>query len=128
MWLRQELPVQRIRMVGFIFNLGNIEHRTSNIQRPTSNGRAFQTLDVGCFIGSFHARSYQPRDWLQILQTDSITGTSTSTPTTVASAAPEPAPNSVMATATASSKKLLAPMSAPGAATLYGTRSLRINR
>jgi hypothetical protein len=33
---------------------------------------------------------YQPRDWLHIQQTESITGTSTSTPTTVASAAPEP--------------------------------------
>jgi hypothetical protein len=60
----------------------------------------------------------QLRVWLQILQTDSITGTSTRTPTTVARAAPEEGPKSVMATATASSKKLLAPMRAPGAATL----------
>ena len=60
---------------------------------------------------------------LQNEHTESITGTSTSTPTTVASAAPEPGPNSVIATATASSKKLLAPMSAPGAATLCGMRN-----
>src|SRR5690349_10137337 len=59
----------------------------------------------------------QCRVRLQTPQTDSITGTSTNTPTTVASAAPEPGPNSAMAVATASSKKLLAPMSAPGAAT-----------
>jgi len=69
----------------------------------------FRSSDFG-----FHPRWYHPRDWLQILHTESITGTSTSTPTTVANAAPEPGPNSVMATATASSKKLLAPMSAPG--------------
>ena len=60
----------------------------------------------------------QLRVWLQILQTDSITGTSTSTPTTVARAAPEEGPKRVMATATASSKKLLAPIRAPGAAML----------
>ena len=60
----------------------------------------------------------QSRVRLQTWQTDSITGTSTRTPTTVARAAPEEGPKSVMATATASSKKLLAPMRAPGAATL----------
>jgi len=32
----------------------------------------------------FQAVLVPPRDWLQILQTESITGTSTSTPTTVA--------------------------------------------
>src|ERR1035441_10198564 len=63
-----------------------------------------------------------------MLQTESITGTSTMTPTTVAKAAGESAPNSVMATATASSKKLLAPMSAPGDATLCATRNQRISR
>jgi hypothetical protein len=47
----------------------------------------------------------------------SMTGTSTRTPTTVASAAPEFSPKRTMAAATASSKKLLAPMSAAGAAT-----------
>jgi hypothetical protein len=52
-----------------------------------------------------------------ICTTDSITGTSISTPTTVASAAPESKPNRLMAAATASSKKLLAPISAEGAAT-----------
>ena len=50
----------------------------------------------------------------------SITGTSTNTPTTVASAAPELRPNKAIATATASSKKLLAPIIAPGAAILWG--------
>lgn len=44
-----------------------------------------------------------------------------STPTTVASAAPDSGPNSAIAVATASSKKLLAPISAPGAATAYST-------
>ena len=66
-------------------------------------------------------RGNQCRVRLQAAHTDSMTGTSTRTPTTVASAAPESAPNSVIATATASSKKLLAPISAPGAATLWGT-------
>ena len=64
---------------------------------------------------------------MQKRQTESITGTSTSTPTTVASAAPEPGPNSAIAVATASSKKLLAPISAPGAATRYGTRNSLIS-
>jgi len=63
-----------------------------------------------------------------MLHTDNITGTSTSTPTTVANAAPDPGPNSVIATATASSKKLLAPISAPGDPTLCGTFSQRISR
>jgi hypothetical protein len=53
--------------------------------------------------------------------TDNITGTSTSTPTTVAKAAPEEGPNNAIAVATASSKKLLAPIKAPGAAILCGT-------
>ena len=47
-----------------------------------------------------------------------MTGTSTRTPTTVARAAGEEGPNRVIATATASSKKLLAPIKAPGVATL----------
>ena len=59
----------------------------------------------------------QPRVRLQTAQTESITGTSTSTPTTVARAAPDSGPNRAIAVATASSKKLLAPISAPGAAT-----------
>lgn len=53
---------------------------------------------------------------LQNEQTDSMTGTSIKTPTTVASAAPDPAPNKAIAVATASSKKLLAPIRAQGAA------------
>jgi hypothetical protein len=65
---------------------------------------------------------------LQIRQTESITGTSTSTPTIVARAAPDVGPNSVMATATASSKKLLAPIRAPGDATLCGTLAARISK
>src|SRR5947209_2293156 len=70
----------------------------------------------------FHAlpRSGTGNQWrvrLQAAQTDSMTGTSTKTPTTVASAAPDSGPNSAMAVATASSKKLEAPISAPGAAT-----------
>ena len=73
-------------------------------------------------------RSYHARDALQTRQTDSITGTSTSTPTMVAKAAPDVGPNNVMATATASSKKLLAPISAPGDATLCGTFAARISR
>ena len=52
-----------------------------------------------------------------ILDGESPVTVTTSTPTTVASAAPDPGPKSAIAVATASSKKLLAPMSAPGAAT-----------
>src|ERR1700688_39555 len=65
----------------------------------------------------------QCRVRLHAAQTESITGTSTSTPTTVASAAPDSGPNSAIAVATASSKKLLAPINAPGAATEYSTFS-----
>jgi hypothetical protein len=54
---------------------------------------------------------------LTISTTDSMTGTSISTPTTVARAAPESKPKTLMAAATASSKTLLAPISAEGAAT-----------
>src|SRR6478735_6064708 len=68
----------------------------------------------------------QCRVRLQTEQTDNITGTSMSTPTTVANAAPDSGPNSAIAVATASSKKLLAPMSAPGAATAYSTPNSRI--
>jgi hypothetical protein len=48
------------------------------------------------------------------------------TPTTVASAAPDPGPNSAIAVATASSKKLLAPIRAPGAATACRTPNSRL--
>src|SRR5215218_8915073 len=65
----------------------------------------------------------QPRVRLQAAQTDSMTGTSTRTPTTVARAAPEPGPYRAMAVATASSKKLLVPIRAPGAAMPCGTPS-----
>src|SRR5262245_48105162 len=58
---------------------------------------------------------------LQAAHTDNMTGTSTKTPTTVASAAPDSGPKRAIAVATANSKKLLAPMRAPGAATEYGT-------
>ena len=50
-----------------------------------------------------------------------MTGTSTNTPTTVANVAPDFNPNKEIATATANSKKLLAPMSAAGAAIECGT-------
>ena len=65
------------------------------------------------------ARSYQARVAFTIPTTESITGTSISTPTTVASAAPDSKPNRLIAAATASSKKLLAPISAEGQATLW---------
>lgn len=55
---------------------------------------------------------------LQTETTVSITGTSTKTPTTQTKAAPDSGPNRVIATATANSKKLLAPIRAPGAAIL----------
>ena len=52
----------------------------------------------------------------------------TSTPTTVASAAPDCRPNRLMAAATASSKKLLAPISADGAATQCWTPNFRFSQ
>ena len=52
---------------------------------------------------------------LQIPQTDNINGTSTSMPSTVANAAPNSVPNRAMAVAVTNSKKLLAPINAPGA-------------
>src|SRR5512146_3345036 len=61
--------------------------------------------------------SYHALLALTIPTTASMTGTSISTPTTVASAAPDSRPNRLMAVATASSKKLLAPIRAEGAAT-----------
>ncbi len=60
----------------------------------------------------------QCRVRLQTEQTVSITGTSTRTPSTQTRAAPGSGPNRVMATVTANSKKLLAPIKAPGAAML----------
>jgi hypothetical protein len=69
--------------------------------------------------------SYQPRVAFTIRTTESMTGTSTSTPTTVASAAPDSKPNRLIAAATASSKKLLAPISAAGAATQCATPNWR---
>lgn len=58
--------------------------------------------------------SYQPFVLLTIFTTDSVTGTSISTPATVASAAPELNSNRRIAADSASSKKLLAPISADG--------------
>ena len=52
----------------------------------------------------------------------SMVGTSTSTPTTVARAAGDWRPKRAMETATASSKKLLAPIMAAGAAMRCGKR------
>ena len=54
-----------------------------------------------------------------------MTGTSIKTPTTVARAAPDSKPNRLMAAATASSKKLLAPISADGAATPCASHTCR---
>src|SRR5689334_8697507 len=73
-------------------------------------------------------RSYQSRVALTIFTTDSMTGTSISTPTTVARAAPDSKPNKLMAAATASSKKLLAPISAEGAATQCASPLARFSR
>ena len=96
-WLRAEFATQRKRSPGVFMRASCGQRRCSPV-RPN-----------------------QCRVRLQTAQTESITGTSTRTPTTVASAAPEPGPKSAIAVATASSKKLLAPMSAPGAATACGT-------
>jgi len=74
-----------------------------------------------CHIYTAVSIENQCRVRLHAAQTDSITGTSTSTPTTVASAAPDSGPKSAIAVATASSKKLLAPINAPGAATECST-------
>ncbi len=73
-------------------------------------------------------RSYQPLLAFTIFTTESMTGTSIRTPTTVASAAPEEKPNRPMAAATASSKKLLAPISAEGAATQCCSPAARFSR
>ena len=75
----------------------------------------------GCVPPSIEAAGNQCLVRLQTRQIESITGTSTSTPTTVTNAAPDSAPKSAIAVATANSKKLLAPINAPGAATEYGT-------
>jgi hypothetical protein len=72
--------------------------------------------------------SYQPLLPFTIFTTDSMTGTSTSTPTTVASAAPDSKPNRTMAVATASSKKLLAPIRAEGAATQCATPKVQFKK
>jgi ACR3 family arsenite transporter len=71
--------------------------------------------------------SYQALLRFTTRTTSSITGTSISTPTTVASAAPDSKPNRLMAAATASSKKLLAPISAEGQATLCASPSRRFS-
>ena len=74
--------------------------------------------------GAFwESASYHPRERRTRWTTESMTGTSTSTPTTVASAAPDWKPKRAIAVATASSKKLLAPISAEGPATHHSTPS-----
>ena len=55
----------------------------------------------------------------QILTSNNITGTSMRTPITVANAAPEESPKSTIETAIATSKWLLAPICADGAASSY---------
>lgn len=78
----------------------------------------------------FHAAgvSYHWRERFTTRTTNSMTGTSMSTPTTVARAAPELKPKMLMAAATASSKKLLAPISAEGQATLCFSPTLRFSQ
>ena len=73
-------------------------------------------------------RSYHDSLALTMRTTVSMTGTSINTPTTVASAAPELKPKRLIAAATASSKKLLAPISADGPATQCATPNCRFNR
>src|SRR3989337_994744 len=117
---RAELPVQRKRTLnGVIILLASSGWPPRMIpqQRPQRQVT---------FLFHAAAASYQPRERFTMCTTESITGTSTSTPTTVASAAPELRPKSVIAAATASSKKLLAPMSAEGPATLWATRKRRL--
>ena len=72
--------------------------------------------------------SYQRLLALAIRTTDSMTGTSISTPTTVARAAPDEKPKMLIAAATASSKKLLAPINAEGAATQCASPVIRLSR
>ncbi|MCY1550027.1 hypothetical protein D9M68_862390 [compost metagenome] len=83
---------------------------------------------AGCLAALRGACSYQARERLTTRTTSSITGTSISTPTTVASAAPDWKPNRLMAAATASSKKLLAPISAEGQAMLCFSPTLRLSQ
>jgi len=88
-----------------IFQYHAIESRGSSIQQTTK----------------FPAVGYETnlcRVLFAIATNVSITGTSTNTPTTVTSVAPESNPNRTIATATESSKKLLAPIIAAGAAIL----------
>src|SRR5437762_2327358 len=85
-------------------------------QHPPLHPRA---TSGGAGAAATSASGNHGRVRLQKAHTDSMTGTSTSTPTTVASVAPEVRPKSETAVATASSKKLLAPISAPGAATRW---------
>src|ERR1039457_88725 len=67
------------------------EHRTLNAEHRSDDQSLHWKFDVRCSAFdvslSFHATRawYHPRDWSQMQQTESITGTSTSTPTTVAS-------------------------------------------
>ncbi len=79
-------------------------------------------------VRSDGVRSYQPLLRLTTCTTSNITGTSISTPTTVASAAPDSKPNRLMAAATASSKKLDAPISAEGQATLWASPTARFRK
>jgi hypothetical protein len=64
----------------------------------------------------------------QILTSINMTGTSISTPTTVAKAAPDESPNSIVAVAMATSKWLLAPIIAEGAASSYLNFSFLANQ
>lgn len=116
------------RTVPFCF-FRRIFHRAAILQasqHPTDekipgSGKALHAFTYPCTLFSFTPVSNQCRVRLQKLHTDNMTGTSTRTPTTVASVAPDCSPNREIDTATANSKKLLAPISAPGAAMLCGT-------
>jgi hypothetical protein len=115
----------RHRLDGFGPNVRRLGAGRENLESVSSfvAQQAFRHLAAGGISGaeyqhfSFWHGENQWRVRLHAAQTESMTGTSTKTPTTVANAAPDCGPNSAMAVATASSKKLLAPISAPGAAT-----------
>src|SRR5207249_6959287 len=127
-WLRQEFPVQRnstrffgftyIALVASIAPIASVASFTSLLTPYTSRVTLYAsriTHHAPCANQCFVR--------LQTAHTESMTGTSTRTPTTVANAAPEPGPKRAIAVATASSKKLLAPIKAPGAAMEWGTFS-----
>src|SRR5208283_6043270 len=108
---------------------GQLHHREP--RRPLESWSRERRPAQACRPAGTSARlpfSYQPLLRLTIHTTVSMTGTSMRTPTTVASAAPELKPNRLIAAATASSKKLLAPISADGPATQCCSPASRLRR